>query len=114
MIDTLYSEYYHELSDKKKNGYITPKESAALDSLQPIACRLQLPATWKRHHDVFPIDKLKLYNVDQQWPCQRLPPPPEPVKIGDDDEDVECVVDRILDDTVCHSKKGIQERHCKT
>ena len=111
VIETLYSEYYYELADKKKNGYITPKETAILDSLQPIACRLQLPATWKRHHDVFPIDKLKKYNADQQWPCQRLPPPPEPVKIGEDDEEVEYVVDRILDDTVFRSTKGIQERH---
>ena len=107
----MYSEYYHELADKKKFGYITAKETATLDSLQPIACRLQLPATWKRHHDVFPIDKLKKYNADQQWPCQRLPPPPDPVKIGEDDDDVEYVVDRILDDTVLRSTKGMQERH---
>ena len=60
---------------------------------------------------MFPIDKLKKYNADQQWPCQRLPPPPEPVKIGEDDDEVECVVDRILDDTVCRSTKGMQERH---
>ena len=111
IIETLYSEYYHELADKKKNGSITPKETAALDSLQPIACRLQLPATWKNHHDVFPIDKLKQYNVEEQWPRQRLPPPPAPVKIGDDDDDVEYVVDRILDDTVYHSTKGVSERH---
>ena len=111
VIETLHSEYYYELADKKKSGYITPKEATTLDSLQPIACRLQLPATWKRHHDVFPIDKLKKYNADQQWPCQRLPPPPEPVKIGEDDDDVECVVDRILDDTVFRSTKGMQERH---
>ena len=65
VIETLYSEYYHELMDKKKSGYITKNETATLESLQPIACRLQLPATWKRHHDVFPIDKLKKYNADQ-------------------------------------------------
>ena len=97
--------------DKKKSGYITKNETATLESLQPIACRLQLPATWKRHHDVFPIDKLKKYNADQQWPCQRLPPPPAPVTIGEDDDDTEYVVDRILDDTVYHSSKGISERH---
>ena len=89
----------------------TKNETATLESLQPIACRLQLPATWKRHHDVFPIDKLKKYNADQQWPCQRLPPPPAPVTIGEDDDDTEYVVDRILDDTVYHSSKGISERH---
>ena len=111
VVETLYSEYYHELNDKKKSGYITKSEAATLESLQPIACRLQLPATWKRHHDVFPIDKLKKYNADQQWPCQRLPPPPEPVKIGEDDDKTEYVVDRILDDTVYHSSKGVSERH---
>ena len=58
-----------------------------------------------------PIDKLKKYNADQQWPCQTLPPPPDPVKIGDNDDDVEYVVDRILDDTVYHSTKGMSERH---
>ena len=112
VVELLYSEYYYELSDKVTNKLATKEEKAALERLQPVACRLQLPPSWNRHHDVFPIDKLKKYNAKQQWPCQRMPPPPEPIKIGEDDDDVEYVVDRILDDKVVHSSRGRPpERH---
>ena len=110
--ELLYSELYHELQDKSKSGNISRKDQDTLEQLQPIACRLQLPDSWSRHHDVFPVDKLKRYNAKQQWPCQRLPPVPEPVKIGEDDEDVEYVVDRILDDKMSISVRGKpRERH---
>ncbi len=112
VVDLLYSELYHELQDKSKSGNISKSDKDTLEQLQPIACRLQLPDSWSRHHDVFPIDKLKKYNAKQQWPCQRLPPVPEPVKIGEDDEDVVYVVDRILDDKMSISTRGkSRERH---
>ena len=110
--ELLYSEFYYELLEKVKSQYATSKDKAALKELQPVACRLQLPPSWNRHHDVFPIDKLKKYHAEQQWPCQRIPPPPEPIKIGEDDDDVEYVVDRILDDKVSPSTRGKPpERH---
>ena len=109
--ELLYSEYYHELAEKVNNKLATKEEKVALEKLQPVACRLQLPPTWKRHHDVFPIDKLKKYNAKQQWPCQRLPPVPEPVKIGENDDDVEYVVDKILDDKMVHVRGKPSERH---
>ena len=110
--ELLFSDLYHELQDKSKTGNISKKDKDTLELLQPIACRLQLPDSWSRHHDVFPVDKLKKYKAKQQWPCQRLPPVPDPVKIGEDDDDVEYVVDRILDDKMSISTRGKpRERH---
>ena len=110
--ELLYSEYYHEMTEKVNNKLATKEEKATLEKLQPVACRLQLPPTWIRHHDVFPIDKLKPYNAKQQWPCQRMPPAPDPIRIGEDDDDVEYVVDRILDDKTVRSSRGKPpERH---
>ena len=41
--ELLYSEYYHELTEKVNNKLATKEEKATLEKLQPVACRLQLP-----------------------------------------------------------------------
>jgi transposase InsO family protein len=64
-----------------------------LEVISSVAYRLELPSTWKIH-DIFHVSLLEPYHTSDAYPNRTLPPPPPELIDGEDEYEVEKILDK--------------------